>query len=168
MQKGTMLGVSTDLSVLLTNPPLGEPKSIMHRLLGRLDLFVFWQMILWVIGLTVVYKSTIQKALMPVLTLWIVWVIIAVSLGAVLGKFIPGSRRRKKKAMSFQKTRVVTGRESKVYSIAKKGDVDPDIKNWIDDTQWIHYHSNQDIWRRQETDGFGDSPQHVAASSGRV
>jgi len=90
MQKGTMLGVSTDLSVLLTNPPLGEEKSVIHRLLGRLDLFVFWQMILWVIGLSVAYKSTIQKAIMPVLTLWIVWVIIAVSLGAVLGKFIPG------------------------------------------------------------------------------
>ena len=89
-QKGTMLGVSLDLSILLPTLAPGESKSFIYYLLARFDLFVFWQMILWIIGLSVMYKTTIQKAVMPVLTLWIVWVILAVSLGSVLGKFIPG------------------------------------------------------------------------------
>lgn len=90
IQKGTMTGVSMDLSILLPVVPAGESKSFMHHLLTRFDLFVFWQMILWIIGLTVMYKSTIQKAVAPVLTLWIVWVIVAVGFGMLASKFIPG------------------------------------------------------------------------------
>lgn len=90
LQKGTMIGISMDLSALLPTIPFGETKPIMHRLLARLDLFVIWQMILWVIGLSVMYKAEIKKAIAPVLTLWILWVIIAVGLGPVIGKFVPG------------------------------------------------------------------------------
>jgi hypothetical protein len=90
MQKGTMVGVSMDLSILLPTVPIGESKTWLHYLLARFDLFVFWQMILWVIGLSVMYKTTIKKAMTPVLTLWIIWVVIAVGLGSTLGKFIPG------------------------------------------------------------------------------
>lgn len=90
IQKGTMIGVSMDLTTLLPEVPVGESKTWLHYLLGRFDLFVFWQMILWVIGLSVMYKTTIKKALTPVLTIWIIWVVAAVALGSLLGKFIPG------------------------------------------------------------------------------
>lgn len=90
IQKGTMAGVSMDLSTLLPAVPVGESKTWLHRLLARFDLFVFWQMILWIIGLSVMYKTTIKKALTPVLTIWLIWVIAAVGLGSFLGKFIPG------------------------------------------------------------------------------
>ncbi|MEJ2054564.1 MAG: YIP1 family protein [Calditrichaceae bacterium] len=90
MQKGTMIGISLDLSALLPAVPPGESKSFLYRLLARFDIFVFWQMALWVIGLSVMYKTTIKKAIAPVATLWVIWVIIAVGLGGVIGKFVPG------------------------------------------------------------------------------
>ena len=90
IQKGTMIGNALDLSILLPSVPIGESKTWLHYLLGRFDLFVFWQMILWVIGLSVMYKTTIKKAMTPVLTLWAIWVIIAVGLGPYIGKFFPG------------------------------------------------------------------------------
>ena len=88
--KGTMAGVSMDLSILLPVVPAGESKSLIHHLLARFDLFVFWQLILWIIGLSVMYKTTIQKAVAPVLTLWVIWVIVAVGFLTLAGKFIPG------------------------------------------------------------------------------
>ena len=90
LSKGSMIGVGTDLSILLPAVPLGESKPFLNRLLARFDLFVFWQMVLWIIGLSVLYKTTFQKALIPILTLWIIWVVAAVGLGSVLGNFIPG------------------------------------------------------------------------------
>ena len=90
IQKGTMTGVSMDLSILLPAVPAGESKTWLYYLLARFDLFVFWQMILWVIGLSVMYKTTINKAMKPVITLWLIWVVAAVGLGSVAGKFIPG------------------------------------------------------------------------------
>ena len=90
IQKGTMVGVSMDLSILLPVVPAGETKSLMHHLLARFDLFIFWQLALWVIGLSVMYKTTIQKAVVPVLSLWVIWVIVAVGFLTLAGKFIPG------------------------------------------------------------------------------
>ena len=90
IQKGTMIGVSLDLSILLPSLPPGESKTFLYYLLARFDLFVFWQMILWIIGLSVIYKTTIQKAVAPVLTLWAIWVIVSVGFGSLVGKFIPG------------------------------------------------------------------------------
>lgn len=88
--KGTANGVAMDLSVLLETPPLGESKSILYRIAQRFDLFIFWEMALWTIGLSVFYKTTVQKALTPIAILWVIWVIIAVGLGSVFSKFIPG------------------------------------------------------------------------------
>jgi len=90
LQKGTLVGISLDLSALLPAVPPGESKTVLHRFLARFDPFVFWQMILWVIGLSVMYKTTIKKAVLPVLTLWALWVVIAVGLGSFIGKFVPG------------------------------------------------------------------------------
>jgi hypothetical protein len=90
VQKGTMAGVSMDLSILLPVVPAGESKSFMHHLLARFDLFVIWQLILWIIGLSVMYKTTVQKAVAPVLTLWIIWIVVAVGFSMLASKFIPG------------------------------------------------------------------------------
>ncbi|MBN1407042.1 MAG: YIP1 family protein [Calditrichaceae bacterium] len=90
VQKGTMAGVTMDLSILLPAVPIGESKTWLHHLLSRFDLFIIWQLILWVIGLSVMYKTTIQKAVAPILTLWIIWIVVAVGFSSLAAKFIPG------------------------------------------------------------------------------
>ena len=83
LSKGTMHGVALDLSILLDTPAIGEEKSVLYRLLSKFDIFVIWEMILYIIGLSVTYKSTVQKAAVPILGLWAIWIIISVAFGGV-------------------------------------------------------------------------------------
>ena len=83
LSKGTMHGGALDLSILLDTPAIGEEKSVLYRLLSKFDVFVIWEMILYIIGLSVTYKSTVQKAAVPILGLWAIWIIISVAFGGV-------------------------------------------------------------------------------------
>lgn len=87
LSKGTAYGVGTDLAPLIGTPPIGEPKSILYRLMSKLDIMTFWQLILWTFGLSVMYKVTAKKAAVPVITLWIIWVVVSVGLGGMFAKF---------------------------------------------------------------------------------
>lgn len=87
LMKGTSLGVTTDPTPLLPAQPLGEPKTLTHRLLSKLDIFTIWQLILWTLGLSVFYRVAPQKAAIPVLSLWIIWIVVSVVAGGFLGKF---------------------------------------------------------------------------------
>jgi len=87
LSKGTLHGVALDLSILLDTPAIGEEKSVLYRVLSKFDVFVIWEIVLYIIGLSVTYKSTVQKAAVPVLLLWAVWIIISVSLGGVFEQF---------------------------------------------------------------------------------
>jgi hypothetical protein len=87
LSKGTAYGVGTDLAPLIGTPPMGEPKSILYRLLSKLDIMTIWQLVLWTFGLSVMYKVTTKKAAVPVVTLWIIWIVISVALGGALAKF---------------------------------------------------------------------------------
>lgn len=83
--RGTFNGVAMDLATLLPTPDIGEEKTILYRLLSRFDIFTFWEMALWTLGLSVTFKSTIQKAVTPVVVIWVIWVVVAVSLGGLFG-----------------------------------------------------------------------------------
>lgn len=87
LSKGTAYGVGTDLAPLAGTPPMGEPKSILYRLMSKLDIMTIWQLLLWTFGLSVMYKVTTKKAAVPVVTLWIIWIVISVALGGVFAKF---------------------------------------------------------------------------------
>ena len=87
LSKGTMHGVALDLSILLDTPAVGEEKSILFRLLSKFDIFVIWQIVLYIIGMSVTYKSTVQKAAVPILSLWALWIIISVAFGGFFEKF---------------------------------------------------------------------------------
>lgn len=87
LSKGTAYGVGTDLAPLIGTPPIGEPKSILYRLMSKLDIMTIWQLILWTFGLSVMYKVTTKKAAVPVITLWIIWIVISVALGGALAQF---------------------------------------------------------------------------------
>jgi hypothetical protein len=86
LSKGTAYGVGTDLTPLIGTPPMGEPKSLLYRLLSKLDIFTIWQLFLWTLGLSVVYKVTAKQAAVPVVTLWVIWIVVSVALGPMVDK----------------------------------------------------------------------------------
>ncbi len=90
LQKGTSLGIQTSLAILLPTPGVGQSPSLLYRLLARFEVFTIWQMILWVIGLSVIYKFTTKKSATLVISLWIIWIIIAVILGSLVGNLFGG------------------------------------------------------------------------------
>lgn len=81
ISKGTTNGVGLDLTVLLDTPAIGEEKSTLYRIFSKFDVFVIWQIVLWIIGLSVTYKATIKKAAVPILSLWVLWIIVSVAFG---------------------------------------------------------------------------------------
>lgn len=81
LSKGTMNGVGLDLSILLDTPAIGEEKSTLYRIFSKFDVFVIWQVILWIIGLSVTYKAAVKKAAVPILSLWALWIIVSVAFG---------------------------------------------------------------------------------------
>jgi len=62
LSKGTFHGVAVDLSLLLSTPQIGEGTSTFYRFLAKFDIFTIWQLILWMIGLGVIYRVAIKKA----------------------------------------------------------------------------------------------------------
>jgi hypothetical protein len=87
LSKGTMHGVALDLSILLDTPAVGEEKSVLFRILSKFDIFVIWQIVVYIIGISVAYKTTVQKAAVPILTLWGIWIIISVAFGGFFERF---------------------------------------------------------------------------------
>ncbi len=81
LSKGTTQGIALDLTVLLDTPAIGEEKSTLYRIFSKFDVFSIWQIVLWIIGMAVTYKTTIKKAAVPIISLWVLWMIISVSFG---------------------------------------------------------------------------------------
>lgn len=84
LNKGTSLGVGFDLSILLPAVPLGESKPFLHLLFARFDLFVIWQLVLWIIGLSVLYKTPVSKAATPIIILWVLYAAAAIAVTNLL------------------------------------------------------------------------------------
>jgi len=85
--KGTTRGVTTSLATLLPTPEIGETPGILYRLLSKLDLFTIWQLVLWVIGLSVINKFDNKKSSSLVIGLWIIWIVLSVALGGLFSRF---------------------------------------------------------------------------------
>ena len=81
LSKGTTQGIALDLAVFLDTPPIGEEKSTLYRIFSKFDIFTIWQIVLWIIGLAVTYKTTIKKAAVPIISLWVLWIIVSVAFG---------------------------------------------------------------------------------------
>jgi hypothetical protein len=81
LSKGTTQGIALDLTAFLDTPAIGEEKSTLYRILSKFDIFTIWQIVLWIIGLAVTYKTTIKKAAVPIISLWVLWMIVSVAFG---------------------------------------------------------------------------------------
>jgi hypothetical protein len=85
LTKGTTQGVTTSLAVLMPVPALADKPSLLYRLLGKIDLFTIWSLVLWIIGLSVIYKFSTKKTAGLVITLWAVWIVISIAFGSMFG-----------------------------------------------------------------------------------
>jgi hypothetical protein len=81
--KGTSQGVTTSLALVLADPEPGAKPSFLFRLLSKFDFFTIWEMVLWAIGTSVLYRFSMKKSAGMVAVLWVLWVIISVSLGGL-------------------------------------------------------------------------------------
>ncbi len=84
--KGTNRGVGINLSALLPLPELGKKPSVLYALLSKLDLFMVWELVLWIIGFAVVFRFTTKKSATMVILLWVIWIAVSV----LLAQVIPG------------------------------------------------------------------------------
>jgi len=84
--KGTLMWtqqsihVGTSLALLLSED---MSKTFLFRLLGHFDLFTLWQLVVLIIGLSVIYKWKASKSAGIVLSLWVLWVLLASLLGGL-------------------------------------------------------------------------------------
>jgi hypothetical protein len=85
LSKGTTQGVTTSLAVLMPVPGLSDKPSLLYRLLSKFDVFTIWSLILWTIGLSVIYKFTMKKSAGLVIALWAVWIVISIAFGSLFG-----------------------------------------------------------------------------------
>lgn len=89
LSKGTSVGVVTSLAILLPTPAPGQTTTL-WRLLERFDVFSIWNLVLWVIGISVIYKFSIKKSATFIIILWAIYIILAVILGGVFGSMFGG------------------------------------------------------------------------------
>jgi len=85
LSKGTTHGVVSSLAILLPTPPLGQSAPVLYRLLSKFDLFTIWELILWIIGLAIVYRFTTKKSATLVLSLWVLWIVVSIALSGIFG-----------------------------------------------------------------------------------
>lgn len=72
--------IQTSLAVLLSADAEG---TMLYRLLSKFCIFTIWEVILLIIGVSVIYRFSNSKASTMVLILWAVWIIVSVALGGV-------------------------------------------------------------------------------------
>jgi hypothetical protein len=87
ISKGTSIGATISPAAFLTAPTAEAPPTVLFRLLSKIDPFTIWQLGLWVVGISVMYKFTVKKSLIVVGSLWAVWIVLSVALGGVFSKF---------------------------------------------------------------------------------
>lgn len=69
-------------SAVLVVPGL-SPQSTLFRILNSFDIFALWQVWAVTLGLAVIYKFNTKRSAIAVLSVWAVWVVLKVALGAV-------------------------------------------------------------------------------------
>ena len=79
LSKNSMI-VHTGLGLLL---PAEMMNSFAGRFLAGIEIFTLWQVAIVAIGIAVLGNVDTRKALVPVLVLWLIWLLIAAGLGGI-------------------------------------------------------------------------------------
>ncbi|MBN2414239.1 YIP1 family protein [bacterium] len=83
--KGTTHGVTTSLAALLPLHAIGEKPALLYQILSKFDIFPIWQLILWILGVSVVYKFTVKKSATMIVSIWVIYIIFSIALGQIFG-----------------------------------------------------------------------------------
>lgn len=79
--KGTTHGVTTSLAALLPLHAIGEKPTLLYQLLSKFDVFTIWQLILWILGVSVMYNFTVKKSSTMIISIWVIYIIFSIALG---------------------------------------------------------------------------------------
>ncbi|HDL18077.1 MAG TPA: YIP1 family protein [Bacteroidetes bacterium] len=82
LAKGTMK-VQTGLAAFLPQDMQGR---FLYKLFAKFDIFTIWEIVLLIIGLSVIYKFSKGKSASGIIALWLIWIVISI----LLGNLIPG------------------------------------------------------------------------------
>lgn len=77
LSKGSM-HVYTSLAVLMD---LADKKTALFTILNAFDIFIIWKIVLWSIGMSVIYQFSKAKGYTAVISLYIIFVAVSVGLG---------------------------------------------------------------------------------------
>ena len=77
LRKGSMQ-VYTSLAVLMD---LADKKTVLFSILNAFDVFMIWKVILWSIGMSVIYQFSRAKGYTAVISLYVIFIAISVGLG---------------------------------------------------------------------------------------
>ena len=70
--------VYTSLAVLMD---LADKKTVLFSILNAFDVFMIWKVILWSIGMSVIYQFSRAKGYTAVISLYVIFIAISVGLG---------------------------------------------------------------------------------------
>lgn len=76
MAKGTM-NVYTSLAVLMD---VSQRKTVLFQLLNAFDVFTIWKIILWSMGMRIVYKFSSSKGYTATISLYLIYLVITIGL----------------------------------------------------------------------------------------
>ena len=83
--KGTTHGITTSLAIFLPTPQIGHGYPIIYKILSEFNLFTIWQIILMIIGFTIIYNFNKKKSAILTLSVWAPLILIKVALHVIIG-----------------------------------------------------------------------------------
>lgn len=73
---GTTHGVTTSMAILLHTPTIGQKLYKNYQILSEIKFLTIWQLILIIVGLSILYNISKKKSIMIVLAIWLPFIII--------------------------------------------------------------------------------------------
>jgi hypothetical protein len=58
----------------------------LYKLFARFGIFIIWEIVLLIIGFSVIYKFSKGKSASAVIALWLIWIVVSI----LLGNLVPG------------------------------------------------------------------------------
>ena len=86
--KGSFLDVQTSLALLLPSHAIGEKASILYRIFCRFNIFGMLQIVLLIIGLTIISSTALKRSAGLVLSIWMLYIVVRVVIGYQMQPFL--------------------------------------------------------------------------------
>jgi len=80
IQKETTHGFTTSLALFMKTPNLNQEVTKLYIFLSNIDLFIIWQSIILILGISEIYNVSIYKSLKFILMLWVIHIILLIIL----------------------------------------------------------------------------------------